>query len=70
MLNGLYSTMELSKQQFMEDMVFVNPEEKKKKLYEEIFSRNKFNHEQIRYFEAQKSEFEEKVKLFKERMLK
>lgn len=26
MLNGLYSTMELSKQQFMEDMVFVNPE--------------------------------------------
>ena len=57
MLNGLYSTMQLSKQQFMEDMVFSNPEEKKKKLYEEIFSRNKFNHEQILYFQAQKSEF-------------
>ena len=34
MYNGLYSTMELSKQQFMEDMVFAKAEEKKKKLYE------------------------------------
>ena len=30
MLTGLYSTMELSKQQFMEDMVFTHPEDKKK----------------------------------------
>lgn len=68
MLTGLYSTMELSKQQFMEDMVFTHPEDKKKKLYEEILSRNKFNREQILSFEAKKSEYEMKIKEFKEKM--
>lgn len=34
----------------MEDMVFTNREDKKRQLYEEIFSRNKFNHAQILEF--------------------
>lgn len=54
MITGLYSTMELSRKEFFEDMIFTNPEEKKKKLFEEIFSRNKFNHEQILTFEAKR----------------
>lgn len=47
MVTSLYSTMEISKQQLNEDMVFRNPEEQRKKLYDEIMSRNKLNHEQI-----------------------
>ncbi len=67
---GLYSTMDLSRPQFMEDMVFGNPKEKYNKLYNEILNRNKLNHEQIIAFEARKDEFAEKVKIFKETMEK
>jgi hypothetical protein len=50
MLTNLYSTMELSRNLFLDDMIFNNVEDKKKKLYEEIFSRNKLNYEQILTF--------------------
>lgn len=46
MVYGLYSTMELSKAQFMEDMC-ATEKYQVTRLYNEIFSRNKFNHEQI-----------------------
>lgn len=39
--------MELSKQALMEDMCGGTTNEKMKRLYNEIFSRNKFNYEQI-----------------------
>lgn len=48
----MHSTMDISKQQFMDDVVTLNPKEKYKKLYDEIFIRNKFNREQIIAFEA------------------
>lgn len=34
MIGGLYSTMDIHRNQFIEDMVFLNPNEKFKKLYE------------------------------------
>lgn len=43
MVTTLYSTMDISKQQLNEDMIFRHPEEQRKKLYEEIMSRNKLN---------------------------
>lgn len=62
----MYSIMDLSKQQFMDDINYGgNQDEKKKRLFEEIFSRNKFNHEQILEFESKKEEFAVKVKEFK-----
>lgn len=48
----MHSTMDISKNQFLDDVVTCNPKEKYKKLYEEIFTRNKFNREQIIAFEA------------------
>lgn len=62
-----YSTMDLARAQFMEDIT-CNEREKANRLYHEIFSRNRFNHQQIIAFEAQKEAFEEKVRLFKEMM--
>lgn len=59
--------MDLARQQLIEDMCS-NEREKAKRLYNEIFSRNRFNHEQIAAFEARKDEFQEKVRIFKERM--
>lgn len=53
MVYGLYSTMELSKAQFMEDMC-ATEKYQVTRLYNEIFTRNKFNHEQIIAFEAKK----------------
>lgn len=38
-------------------MIFNNREEKKKFLYEEVFSRNKLNHAQILSFEAERDKF-------------
>lgn len=62
-MNNFYSVMDLSKQQFLEDFNYcTNPEEKKKRLYEEILARNKFNCQQILEFEAKKDEFEAKIK--------
>lgn len=53
--------MELSKHQYNDDET-IPIEEKKKKLYEEIMSRNKFNLEQILAFEAKKLHYELKLK--------
>jgi hypothetical protein len=65
--HGLYSMMELSRQQFIED-VCCNERQKANRLYNEIFVRNKSNYDQIKAFEAKKDEFHEKVRLFKEMM--
>lgn len=48
LVNGLYSTMELSKQ-FAED-ICSDDREKSIRLYNEIFVRNKSNYEQIKAF--------------------
>lgn len=56
MVNGLYSTMDLSRAQLCEDMCS-NNKEKVKQLYNEIFSRNKFNHDQIVAFQAKEDSF-------------
>ena len=45
-----------------------NQKDKAKHLYNEIFSRNRFNYEQIIAFQAKEEEFKEKVKIFKEMM--
>jgi hypothetical protein len=65
--HSLYSMLDLSRQQFVEDVCAVE-REKATRLYNEIFSRNRFNHQQILAFEAKKDEFLEKVRLFKEMM--
>lgn len=52
-LVNLYSTMELSRQAFLDD-ICISFKEKSTRLYNEIFSRNKFNYEQIMAFEAKK----------------
>lgn len=57
MVTGLYSTMEISRQQLTEDMIFHNPQEQRRRLYDEIMSRNRFNHEQILAFEAKRDDF-------------
>ena len=62
MVTSLYSTMEISKQQLNEDMIFRHPEEQRRRLYDEIMSRNKLNHEQILGFESKRENFEKKVK--------
>ena len=67
-LTGLYSTMDISRPQFNDIMIFRNPDEHRKKLYDDIFSRNKINHDHILAFEAEKDNFEKKVKKFKENM--
>ncbi len=59
--------LDLSRQQFMEDICGTE-HGKAGRLYNEIFSRNRFNHLQILAFEAKKEEFLEKVRLFKEMM--
>lgn len=66
-LQGLYSMLDLSRQQLNED-ICSGGREKASRLYNEIFSRNRFNHMQILAFEAKKDEFLEKVRLFKEMM--
>lgn len=53
--------MQLSKYQYNDDET-IPVEEKKKKLYEEILSRNKFNLEQILTFEAKKLHYQLKLK--------
>ena len=53
----------------MEDMVSTNANQKSKKLYNEMFSRNRLNKEQIDKFQAKTDDFHEKVKKFKEMML-
>ena len=63
----LYSTMDLSRPQLVEDMGNTT-KEKQKQLYNEIFSRNKFNYEQITEFQGKEDSFHEKVKVFKEMM--
>lgn len=67
LVHGLYSTMDLARQQIIEDMCG-NERDKSKRLYNEIFSRNRFNYDQIIAFEARKEKFQEKVRVFKERM--
>ena len=61
MVTGLYSTMEISRQQLTDDMIFHNPDDQRRRLYDEIMSRNRFNHEQILAFEAKRDDFEKKV---------
>jgi hypothetical protein len=67
MTTQLYSTMDLSKTQLFEDMT---GKDKSKQLYHEIFSRNRFNYEQIIAFQAKEDSFQDKVKLFKDAMEK
>ena len=69
MVTTLYSTMDIHKNQLMDDFVCGNPQEKYKKLYDEIYTRNRFNREQIIAFEAKTDQFHEKVRKFKEMML-
>jgi hypothetical protein len=49
--------MDLSKQ-LIDDIVVGNPQEKFVRLYQEIFTRNKFNYEQIMAFESKKDDFQ------------
>lgn len=55
-MHGLYSTMDLSRQEIIDDMCR-NQKEKAKRLYTDIFNRNKYNHGQILKFESKKEEF-------------
>ena len=64
----MYSTMDLNRKDFIEDIVSSNYREFNR-IYGEILMRNKFNQVQILEFQNKKEEFEEKVKLFKEMMV-
>ena len=56
MTTQLYSTMDLSKPELFDAMTG-NLKEKQKQLYSEIFGRNKFNHSQIKAFQAKEDSF-------------
>lgn len=57
-VNYMSSVMDISKQHINEDYGYsIHPEQKKKRLYDEIFSRNKFNYQQIISFEKKKEQF-------------
>lgn len=61
--------MDISKPQFIDDMAIGSCQKDKfNQIYNEAFSRNKLNHEQIIAFEAKKDEYEAKLKAFKEMM--
>ena len=54
MVSNLYSTMELSKKDLMDDMIFLNAKEQFDKIYNDVYVRNKFNREQIIEFKGNK----------------
>lgn len=66
----MYSVLDPVKQQIMDDMIYTcKPDQQFKKLYTEIFERNHQIYNQISHFYNKADDFQEKIRLFKERML-